>query len=45
VLGFIDPSQSVTSQLKTFIPVGIAIIIVVVVKKILESISIPTVYI
>jgi len=39
------PSHNVANQLKILIPVGTAIIIVVVVKKIRESISIPTVYI
>jgi hypothetical protein len=41
----IRPSHRVASQLKTLIPVGTAITIVAVVKKILESTSIPTVYI
>jgi hypothetical protein len=41
----IDPIQAVASQLNIFIPVGIAIIIVVVVKNALESTSIPIVYI
>jgi hypothetical protein len=39
------PPHMVASQLKTFIPVGTAIIMVVVVKKARESTSIPTVYI
>lgn len=39
------PPQIVASQLKILIPVGIAINIVAVVKKALESTSIPTVYI
>jgi hypothetical protein len=41
----ITPPHKVANQLKTFIPVGIAIIIVAVVKNTLESTSIPTVYI
>jgi hypothetical protein len=40
----ITPPHNVTIQLNTFIPVGIAIIIVAVLKKALESTSIPTVY-
>ena len=36
--------QAVANQLKILTPVGIAIIIVVVVKNALESTSIPTVY-
>jgi hypothetical protein len=41
----IVPSHKVATQLKTFIPVGIAIIIVAALKKARESTSIPTVYI
>ena len=44
-LRYRTPPQIVASQLNTLIPVGTAIIIVVVVKKALESTSIPTVYI
>jgi hypothetical protein len=38
------PPHIVANQLKTLMPVGIAIIIVAAVKKALESISRPTVY-
>jgi len=41
----ITPPQRVTIQLNTLIPVGIAIIIVAVLKNARESTSIPTVYI
>jgi len=38
------PPHNVNNQLKTFIPVGIAIIIVADVKYALVSVSIPVVY-
>lgn len=44
VLYSIRPPQRVAIQLKTFIPVGTAIIIVVEAKYALVSMSIPTVY-
>jgi hypothetical protein len=40
----IRPPHKVAIQLKTLIPVGIAIIIVAALKNALESTSIPTVY-
>lgn len=45
VLNLILPPYIVPSQLKIFIPVGTAIIIVAAVKYALVSMSIPTVYI
>ena len=44
-LNLIEPPNIVPNQLKIFIPVGIAIIIVAAVKYALVSTSIPTVYI
>jgi hypothetical protein len=45
ILNFNTPPHMVANQLKIFIPVGTAIIIVAAVKYALVSTSIPTVYI